>query len=805
MTSPRIRLVPDRNPATRKIIAVDGEGWNIPPSDDIESANPNVAGRGWHSYVMLAAADDNGMQETLIHDNSRAEALEDQARNYGLRTVECCEFLLNLPKDAIVTGFYFSYDTTKLFADLPLQNIRELCFEDNIPQDEYDRRVRDISDKYDLTIEHVHKAHLVAPCTTVFDGYWIKYHPRKELKIYDLEAGQEWVKNRYFNEKYGRWMNTDKAEHKWKRAVIVWDVYGFFQSSFVRALKAYRCGECEPCARAREDKVGATAGLYHCGKAIWTPEDLERIESMKEQRGVFDASRQPEIVKYCIDECRYLSFLMRDLLTNIHAFGLSKYMDRYDGSGAIASAWMQREHIKDYLPAREMTDVFGEFTLAGLPEFVALSGYFGGRFEISEMGYMGTLYGYDVNSAYPAVSVSLPCLAHGRFRRVSEYVPGKFGVYLVGSHTSGRWAPFPFRTNESPGIDGIARDAIYYAHGGRRWIWGNADPRLSEIGRAREHFGPDAIPVYDGYVWEARCDHKPFAKIFDLYQTRREFVKAGNGVEKVIKLILNSLYGKTAQSLGWHIKYVPESAIQEIPGETVQRISVQVGGKILYANRSGAIIESPPFQCFVWAGLITSGCRAMILDAIMQPGADVVSIATDGILSRTEITTLPCGAGKPLGEWDADIVTDAYLFQSGVYTYIKADGSRAYKTRGFAAKEIPADKLISAWEAGEHTVKADSGQSRFIPMKSGVNRDSPLEFIGQWVPSEHDVNFTHNRRLPIFTPDESGEVDWLTNWPLSEPHELPDDMQSAPYSPKQCWEDMAENQMPSTDADYVDS
>jgi hypothetical protein len=751
------------NPATRTIISVDGEGWNIPLTDGQVSANPHVADKGWHSYVMLAAADDNGNHKVLMHDGSRREPCDNLARNYGLTTKRACDFLLSLDvsQDATIVGFSFSYDTTKLFADLPYENLRELCSEKQLTDDEYTRRVRDISERYELPVEFVrgsgyNQTSLVATKTTVYDGYWIQYVPRKQLRIIDLNAGR--VKARHhFRSRDGSW-KYDEPREIWAREVTVWDVFSFFQKSFVRALTDYRCGQCAGCK---------TKPQSHCLSAPWSPADLDRITEMKLHRGAFKPDEQQDITDYCVKECEYLTFLVRDLIVSIESFGLK--LNRYDGPGAVASAFMKLKGIKDSLPVRTITgydaDGIPLFSLSGLPESLALGAYFGGRFEISEIGYIGDLYSYDINSAYPHIIRSLPCLRHGRFVRVSEPVPGRVGVYLAGSVTSGRYAPFPFRTDGQGSGSGSAaeRGAIYYAHGGQRWVW------QDELFTAREHFGADAIPVFDGWIWEPDgCACNVFADVADLYKLRQQYVKDGNGIEKVIKLILNSLYGKTAQSIGWKISANGE----KLP---------------------------PPYQCFIWAGLITSGCRAMILDAIMQPGADVVSIATDGILSRTSISALPAPAEKILGAWEADSVSEGYLFQSGIYRYITSKGKEKYATRGFSAREIPADKLIGAYMAGEDKVSSDPGESRFVPMKSGILRDGALEYIGQWIPSIHDVRFIHTRRLPV--------IDWDTmdfTGRVSEPHVFADDIVSAAYEPKEDWEDVIANQLSEDEADYLE-
>lgn len=820
------RDVPDRNPATRQIISVDGEGWNIPLTPGVTSANPAVTAidaktgepRGWHSYVMVGAADDNGFARSIVHDGSRREGTADTARNYGLPTAKILDFLLDLPREAMKVSFAFSYDFTKIVADLPLANLRELARESvNTPDWEAERarRMEYVYHTFGIPYAQQEKTllggtfRIVDAGTTIYDDrYWIAYTPRKVLHVYDLTAGKVGFQNMRDGKPIGR------VEQAWKRSVTVWDAFGFFQKSFVGALRDYRCGQCASCKRARthcKAKCLECATANYCETAPWTPDDITRIADMKEQRGVFKPEEQTAVLEYCLTECRYLSFLFRDLYVNIDNYDtdMRKKMTRYDGTGAIASAWMKRNETKQFLPVRvasaeeyarthgtevSQNSILRSYaTLSGLPETVALSAYFGGRFEVSEIGSMGDLYGYDINSAYPHIARTLPCLAHGQFRRVSEYEPGKFGVYLAGSRTSGEYAPFPFRTPvKSP--DGLAGSAIYYAHGGKRWIWSNANPEQSEIVMARRHFGTDAIPIYDGYVWDQECEcESPFAKIPEMYAVRQEYVSQGNGTEKVIKLILNSLYGKTAQSVGWSI------------------------------DKNG-IPNPPPFQCFIWAGLITSGCRAMIMSAFMQPDANVKSIATDGILSTTPIAALDVPKEKILGKWDYSEVKNGYLFQSGVYTYEtwnKYDQAwkRTFKTRGFSAKEITAQKLIDAWETQTRTVKANPEHSRFIPMRSGVTRTDGLEYIGQWVPSVHDVSLTHNRRIPRVAFDEFGDItgglERYSDAPVigcrecdacySGHGEMCDNPpESMPYEPKQSWQDVLDAQPDMSDMDYLD-
>jgi hypothetical protein len=705
--------LPSKAAADRMIIALDGEGKNIPLTDGIDSANPLARQDGWHSYSLLVAADQDRKAKWIQTDYSRRESTDDEtARNYALSTRACLDFILSLPEEALLVGFYFSYDVVKILADVPVTVIRELV------DDSKEAKRTDRAGK------------------ATWGNYALEYRPRKYFKVAllcdrcaELTAGEtpSWRCDCY------KWRKRERnGKVKWERQGlkhqrIVWDIFGFFQKSFVKALQD--------------------------SPQLFDPDVVKRIADMKLQRENFDHLPDDQIREYCIDECQYLSLLFRDMLIHIENMGLK--LGRFDGAGALASAFYRQKKTKEHISDAE------------LPEDVALHAYFGGRFEISEIGFIGDAYAYDINSAYPYIISTLPCLACGRFRPVSEYVPGAMGVYRVGSRTSGKFAPFPFRTNDelAKAMNAKLREdgtrvnltdkAIFYAHGGQRWVW------QDEVAAARKHFGDAAIPVYEGYVFEPGCDHKPFADIPALYRKRRELKKAGDGAEKVYKLMLNSLYGKLAQSIGWKL------------------------------DKNG-LPQPPEFQSFAWAGMITSGTRAMILDAVMQ--GDVVSIATDGILSRTEIPAL-LPSSKELGMWERDRVRDLYLFQSGVYcgeTYDEESGKASpfFKTRGFSATEIPADKLKKAWHAGQLRIKADVGSSRFIPMKLGVKMNNATEFIGQWVHSVHDVQLVHTRRMPAVEFDDFGLPITDEKNSKSEPFHVPHDWMSAPYTPKETWEDV---------------
>jgi hypothetical protein len=152
-----------------------------------------------------------------------------------------------------------------------------------------------------------------------------------------------------------------------------------------------------------------------------------------------------------------------------------------------------------------------------------------------------------------------------------------------------------------------------------------------------------------------------------LYEGRQRVGK-DTPAGKAYKLVYNSVYGKLAQSLG-----------------------------------------DPAFANPVYASLITSGCRTMILDAIARhpdKARAVAMIATDGVYFMSPHPDLDIGDG--LGQWSRDEKHDLTLFKPGVYwdnrsrELINAGKAPRFKARGinamdFARSIADVDAMFDSW------------------------------------------------------------------------------------------------------------
>lgn len=458
---------------------------------------------------------------------------------------------------------------------------------------------------------------------------------------------------------------SNKRESK---TFTLFDTWGFFQTSFVKALDAYFGTE-------------------------WpdtTAEERTFIIESKKQRANFDRNNDAEVQRYNDHELRLMVELMTELRERAYSAGLP--LGAWYGPGAFASGLLQRHKVKTFmgpdLYARD--DLTDAFTRA----------YAGGRFELINCGHVnGPMFQADVNSAYPDAISRLPCLAHGNW--VHEWwdglaTPDDFGVFKVRFTTKlntpdcahiTRSVPFPLWRRDPHGNNSFPADGVVgWYHGievkaAQRWC---ETPYGRKVG-AR-------VEIVESWTWAADCDHEPFAWVRDEYRKRQVLKRAGHGAHVAIKLALNSLYGKLAQQIGWQ------------PGKD----------------------RKPPFHQLVWAGAVTATTRARMLDAACLDLESVIAFETDGIFTTEK---LPLPYSTELGEWELTEYDDAWYFQSGFRFGVVGGNVRKPATRGVPAGDISLERIRETLSDCESTIEIR--QTRFYTIRWAGHLNKP-ELIGEW-------------------------------------------------------------------------
>jgi len=481
----------------------------------------------------------------------------------------------------------------------------------------------------------------------IYDGldYEIEYRARKSLT---LRRGLSFVKDKH-----------GKYKPKWQTRMTVWDVFGFFQENFVGVM-------------------GKWLGTNH--------RHYDLIKRMKAMRGDFASVPQSDINAYNTAELECLVELMDKVKAAVE--GLDLVLNRWDGAGSIAAAIMRKHNIKD----------FKKETPPELIEAVSTA-YAGGRIEVCKIGrYEGQIWDYDINSAYPYVMSQLPCLAHGKWITGTGSEPPP-GFTLVHSEYS-----FPDNLPFDPLFYRTSAMQICFASRGEGIYW------YPEYEAALNTPGGN-INVIKWWHFVPECNHKPFHWIGDYYKTRQQWIKNPleewqSGGEKIIKLGLNSLYGKSAQQLG------------------------------------GRKDRPPAYHQMEWAGYITSATRARLYSAAALNRDAVIGFATDGIFTTSPLP-FSHSQDKTMGEWDVKVFDGLTLAMAGVYWWHEAaappcgikstDSLINYKhySRGFDkdAMKTPAP-VFDAWKRGEPSI--DIKMHRLIGMGSACASETFWKMRGRF-------------------------------------------------------------------------
>lgn len=500
--------------------------------------------------------------------------------------------------------------------------------------------------------------------------YAIEFRPRQYFRVAELDR------------------NTLRIIEGSSRTVN--EVGGFFQKSFVEVL--------------RDRNVGIAR-------------QVAMIAATKDRRQNFVKITDRER-RYCALECDLLAQVMEGLRADCEASECAP--PQWRGAGAIAA----RLHQLNKTPRQK------ERVRAARLDKLCIEAYYGGRFEITRVGRIaGPVYENDINSAYPAQMLKLPCPVHTRWHPFTEALPAKaaLSTYVAALRF---WHPpeailcgFPLRE----------KGHLYWPREGAGVYW---SPEIAAAVLAGAE-----VEYEHGYYAEERCNCEPsFGWVERLYEQRKAMGKSTRGYP--LKLGINALYGKLAQRLG-----------------------------------------AAPYRDHLAAGLITAHTRATLIRAYRDDPASILYIATDAIFSTAPLAV---NTGDGLGQWDTKLRPEGlFIVQPGIYWSPGSDSLP--KTRG-----IPRSQVIAAraqfeelWSRYLDRDQVDQVPSCGVPIWSfighrlALQRGKPL-LAGRWIDQIKNVDFDWQAKRQPVGSFVDGSL-WTRPFSGIGPDELP--IRSQPYDP----------------------
>ncbi len=311
----------------------------------------------------------------------------------------------------------------------------------------------------------------------MIDDYEIELFPKKILRI------------------------KDTVSHE---TSVHYDVLGFFQCSFVKALEQWK---------------------------LPIPDIITRG---KLERDNFGSWTDSEVEKYNLAECKLLVQMMEKFQLALDKVGYGN-LSGYHGAGAIAAKMLDNFKALSFME-KPATNTF---------RLKILAAYYGGRIELFKRAEYAPVYNYDINSAYPAATRELPNLVGGKWNSVKGDDALKYDFGIVDVSWTRRncdiMGPFPYRGNNTSGLgNGAIAFPITFATSG------SGTYHLVEI-KAAVKKDLWNIKIGRGLALENGYQ-KPFETHINLIMKERLRLKHEKDFAHIpLKLGANSFYGKFAQ------------------------------------------------------------------------------------------------------------------------------------------------------------------------------------------------------------------------------------------------------------------
>ena len=351
-----------------------------------------------------------------------------------------------------------------------------------------------------------------------------------------------------------------------------------------------------------------------------TKEQSDILNKYKLLRSEFSLNDITNIIEYnkieCILGCEMVKKIYFLLPENLKTWSLY-------GASALTEKFLRQNEIHKINPYKMYNSITFE------------KAYYGGRMECLKIGSFKDIYKYDIRSAYPSIIKNLKEIIGFTHKPYKNQRIKSGNLYKIELHIFDKKliGLLPVRLKSGYLIFPDHVKGFYYGVE----VW--------EILKYEKLY---SIDIQITEVIDIQYGNKIFSdyQIEELYLARKKLKAENNKTEYMIKILLNSIYGKFVQQVG----------------------------KGKYLN-------------FLYGGYITASTRSLLLSACIDNPYNIIFLATDGILTEKKLNVK---IGNGLGEWEELKIKSAQVLQSGVYYIIDSTGKEINGSRGFRrdVKEI---------------------------------------------------------------------------------------------------------------------
>lgn len=374
---------------------------------------------------------------------------------------------------------------------------------------------------------------------------------------------------------------------------------------------------------------------------------------------------------------------------------------------------------------------FDKFTTDILRE-----GFYGGRTEVYIKGRVKDFYYYDLNSLYPYVmkkySYPDPNTAHLISNpKDLSFIENYEGLSKVRVKVPNTHIPLlPVRTEEH----------LFFPVGEFDGAYSHVELRNAIAENVK------ILKVYWSFYTETTCS--PFKDfVTDLYKERKELEKVDDKRADLVKILMNSLYGKFAQRNHDDVGYL-KLVTKDMKFSTVKGLFPYRSGEYVYVIIPFLTNILPCYSNVLWSLYISAYARLELFKYLKAAGSSLIYCDTDSIITFKEFKTSDkLGSLRLIGKY-----TEGIFLYPKLYFLKDEFGKTQIKAKG-----IP-------WKVREDFFfEGKCKFSRPTRIKEALKRDLP---ISAWIEIEKEVKDVFEKRKI------TDKADFYTTSSLSYPYDV---------------------------------